>query len=138
MRTELARLVLLGAVTRLSCRPLFCLPLGVVPKKNGKLRLIHDLRRSTAQLHEPAHFKMEDLSVVAPQLESGDEMMTLDLDQATTTWRSTRPTASTLGFEWEGKYYVWNVLPFGLSSAPLVFTKVLRPVVAHLRRWACG
>ena len=34
-----------------------------------------------------------------------------------------------LGFEWRGKYFVFTVLPFGLSTAPYVFTKLLRPSV---------
>ena len=38
-----------------------------------------------------------------------------------------------LGFAWEGKFYVFTVLPFGLSTACYVFTKVLRPVVKHVR-----
>ena len=35
-----------------------------------------------------------------------------------------------LGFEWGGKYFV---LPFGLSTAPYVFTKLLRPLVGLWR-----
>ena len=34
-----------------------------------------------------------------------------------------------LGFEWEQRFYVFTVLPFGLASAPYVFTKLLRPLV---------
>ena len=38
-----------------------------------------------------------------------------------------------LGFKWMGKYYVFTVLPFGLSSAPYIFTKCLRPMVKYWR-----
>ena len=34
-----------------------------------------------------------------------------------------------LGFEWEHKHYVFTVLPFGLSTACYVFTKLMRPLV---------
>ena len=34
-----------------------------------------------------------------------------------------------LGFEWGGSFYAFVVLPFGLSSAPYVFTKMMRPLV---------
>ena len=34
-----------------------------------------------------------------------------------------------LGFEWEQHFYVLPVLPFGLASAPYVFTKLLCPPV---------
>ena len=38
-----------------------------------------------------------------------------------------------LGFQWEGKFYMFTVLPFGLSTACYIFTKLLRPVVKHIR-----
>ena len=38
-----------------------------------------------------------------------------------------------LRFQWKEKVYQFNCLPFGLSSAPWVFTKTTRPVVATLR-----
>ena len=39
-----------------------------------------------------------------------------------------------LQFVWEGKHYKFQCLPFGLSSAPRVFTKLLKPVVTLLRQ----
>ena len=38
-----------------------------------------------------------------------------------------------LGFAWEGHFYVFTVLPFGLSSACYMFTKLLRPLVRYWR-----
>lgn len=38
-----------------------------------------------------------------------------------------------LQFQWQSQLYQFKVLPFGLSLAPLVFTKVLRPFL----QWAC-
>ena len=38
-----------------------------------------------------------------------------------------------LQFQWEGVTYHYNALPFGLATAPRVFTKLLKPVLAHLR-----
>ena len=38
-----------------------------------------------------------------------------------------------LMFEWEGQYYQSTCLPNGLSSAPRVFTKILKAVDSHLR-----
>ena len=32
------------------------------------------------------------------------------------------------------KYFVFTVLAFGLSSTGYIFTKVVRPIVAHLRK----
>ena len=36
-------------------------------------------------------------------------------------------------FEYEGCRYSFNVLPFGLTSSPRIFYKVLKPVIIHLR-----
>ena len=38
-----------------------------------------------------------------------------------------------LSFRWKRKTYQFTCLPFGLSSAPRTFTKVMKPVVAFLR-----
>ena len=39
-----------------------------------------------------------------------------------------------LQFHWERKTYQFVCLPFGLTSAPRVFTKILKPVVGALRQ----
>ena len=36
-----------------------------------------------------------------------------------------------LGFSWQRAYYVFTVLPFGLSTACYMFTKLLRPLVSY-------
>lgn len=38
-----------------------------------------------------------------------------------------------LGFAWGGQFYVFTVLPFGLSTACYMFTKLLRPLVCYWR-----
>ena len=38
-----------------------------------------------------------------------------------------------LGFEWEGRFFYFTVLPFGLSPAPWLFTKVMGHCVRFLR-----
>ena len=42
-----------------------------------------------------------------------------------------------LGFKWDSNghvnYYVFTVLPFGLSTACYLFTKLMRPLVRHWR-----
>ena len=43
------------------------------------------------------------------------------------------PHCKYLGFAWEGHFYVFTVLPFGLSSACYMFTKLLRPLVRYWR-----
>ena len=42
-----------------------------------------------------------------------------------------------LSSQWEEKYYMFTCLPFSLSAAPRVFTKLLKPVVGFLRQVGC-
>ena len=56
-------------------------PLGVVPKKNGKLRMILDLRRLNSFVSTP-RFAMEDIRKVRPLLQAGDWMTSIDLKDA--------------------------------------------------------
>ena len=37
-----------------------------------------------------------------------------------------------LKFEWKGDYYQYTCLPNGLACAPRLFTKILKPIYAHL------
>ena len=37
-------------------------------------------------------------------------------------------------FEWNDKMYQFAILPNGLSSAPCIFTKILKPIYAQLRQ----
>ena len=39
-----------------------------------------------------------------------------------------------LCFSWRKQYYVFKVLPFGLASAPRIFTKLLKPVFDWFRQ----
>ena len=38
-----------------------------------------------------------------------------------------------LGFSWQSRFYVFTVLPFGLSSACYTFTKLVCPLVKYWR-----
>lgn len=44
-------------------------------------------------------------------------------------------TQQFFGFEFEGVYYVYTVLPFGWAASPLVYQTLARVVSRQLRRW---
>lgn len=39
-----------------------------------------------------------------------------------------------LGFPWNGTYWEFACLPFGIASAPRVFPKIVKPVIGLLRK----
>lgn len=39
-----------------------------------------------------------------------------------------------LRFQWRETTYEFTALPFGLSTTPYIFTKILRPVISYLRQ----
>ena len=61
-------------------------------------------------------------------------MVSIDLKDAYLSVPVTQEDRHFLRFMWDGTLYEFQCLPFGLSSAPRVFTKLLKPVVALLRR----
>ncbi len=121
-----------GAISGRERCPFACLPLGVVPKKNGKLRLIHDERYINAHMKVPK-FKNEGLDAVADMVESGDLLAKLDLKDSYYHIPIAPASRDYLGFEIDGEFFVWNVLPFGLAISPYVFVKTIRPTLQLLR-----
>ena len=104
----------------------------VIPKKGGQFRLVVNLRPLNRFI-EYQHFKLESIHLVRDLLQLGDWMVRLDLKDAyfaVPIWSGHRKY---LRFKWDGRAFEFKCLPFGLSSAPLVFTKLLRPVVGFLR-----
>ena len=76
---------------------------------------------------------MEGLHTARSLLRNGDFMMKLDLRDAYFAVPIHQDSRKYLRFLFEGMTFEFNCLPFGLSLAPRVFTRILRPVVAHLR-----
>lgn len=79
------------------------------------------------------HFKMEGLDLVKFIIRKGDWMVKIDLKDAYFTVPVATEHQKFLRFAWRGKFFQYVCLPFGLCSAPRVFTKMLKPVVAWLQ-----
>jgi hypothetical protein len=78
-------------------------------------------------------FRMEGLQTARSLLRSGDFMMKLDLKDAYYAIPVHEDSQKFLRFVFEGRMFEFQCLPFGLSSAPRTFTKMVHPVVARLR-----
>ena len=104
----------------------------LVPKGKGKWRLILNLKALNLYT-EHQHFKMEDIHCVKDLLNRGDYMCKLDLKDAYLSVPIAQCHRKYLKFAWQGTVYQYNVLPFGLATAPRAFTKLMKPALAHLR-----
>ena len=100
----------------------------LVPKPNGTYRMIIDLSHLN-DFVERISFKMDLLQTALGMLVPGAYMASLDLKDAYYSLLIHKYFRKFLGFQWKGRFYQFLCLPFGITIAPRVFTKVLKPVV---------
>ena len=107
-------------------------PLTVAYNKSGKPRLVLDCRHINQYLHV-FKFKYEDIKIAEAMFEKRSFIFTFVLKSVYHSICINNRSRSWLGFslQMDGKlrYFVFNSLPFGLSIAGHVFSKVLRVVV---------
>lgn len=112
-----------------------CNPLSVVSGR--KLRLVLDLSRSVNPFIQRFKFKYEGLPTLSVMFRENFWFFTFDLESGYHHLDINEKFWEYLGFSWsfEGvpRYFVFRVLPFGLSSACYLFTRMLRPFVARWR-----
>ena len=98
------------------------LPLGVAINSAGKRRIIWDGRHVNANPYKRP-LRMETLQREGRALfERSHYGGTADISSAYHHVDMAPESTPYLGFEWEGTFYCFDVLPFGLSSAPWLFT----------------
>ena len=120
-----------GAVTELQTPPegSFFSTLFLVPKKDGGQRPVINLKNLNSFINAP-HFKMEGIHTLKSLLRKGDWLVKVDLKDAYFSIPISRQHRRFLCFQFNNKLYQFNCLPFGLASAPWVFTKTLKPIAA--------
>lgn len=104
----------------------------LVPKPDGSSRLILNLK-SLNRFITTEHFKLEDLRTARDLMFPDCRMATLDLKDAYYLVPIDKSSRKYLRFRFQGVLFEFTCLPFGLSTAPYVFTKIMKPVVSHLR-----
>lgn len=123
----------MGAISPVKRKKLTIInPIGIVPKKNGKKRMIIDMRFVNSFMKVPK-FKLEDLRTAINLMEPLDWMIKIDLQDGYFHAPIHQKYRRFLGFTWQGKTFQYNVLPFGMAISPLCFTKFLRPMVQFFR-----
>ena len=131
---EILRLRKEGCVERWSERPHMVCGLKVVPKAGKKkFRLVHNLAPVNDEAVEEPPCRFDGWPAVKRQLRRGDRLAKMDLRAGYHHLRLHPDSRTYCGFEFQGEFFVWNVLPLGLSMSPRVFTKTMAPVVASWR-----
>ena len=102
------------------------------PKKDGSHRLILNLKRLNHYV-EYHHFKMETFQNVLQLIKPHCWMAVIDLRDAYYSVPICTKERKYLRFQHNGALYEFVCLPNGLSSAPRIFTKLLKPVFSKLR-----
>lgn len=122
-----------GAVK--TCEPSrnqFISSIFLVPKPDGSFRFILNLK-SLNKFITTEHFKLEDLRTARDLMSPDCYMATLDLKDAYYMVSIHENDRKYLRFRFKGVLYEFTCLPFGLNTAPYVFTKIMKPVVSQLR-----
>ena len=114
------------------CADQFISRLFLVQKKDKSFRPVINLKPLNTFIQKE-HFKMEEASMIKDLLQAGDWMCSLDFKDAYLAVPIAKEHCKYLRFLWSGRILEFPCLPFGLCSAPRVFTKLLRPVMAYLR-----
>ena len=109
----------------------------VEKKESGKFRVILNVK-GLNEFVEKHHIKMDTLLSALALIEQGDWMTSIDFTDAYYSIPIDKEFRKFLKFEFEGVLYHYNVLPFGLSSAPRLFTKVLKVPLSVLREKGGG
>ena len=136
VESEIQKMLKTEAISRVPHKPQVVSPLFVV-RNTEKARLIINLSRLNESLICP-RFKYEDLGFVKKIITPQGFLAKFDMKSGYHHIAIKKEYRKYLGFAWkndrgEVEYYIFNVLPFGLSPAPFIFTKIFRPLIALWR-----
>lgn len=131
-----SELLISGRVLEVPFKPLVVNPLTVSVNRSGKKRLILDLRHINQYIWKEK-MRFEDVKLALEYVKKGTHMFKFDLTSGYHHIDNAPEHQTFLGFSLNQgnniKYYVFTVLPFGLSSSGFIFTKVLRELVKYWR-----
>ena len=108
-------------------------PIFTRPKKDGSHRMILNLKNLNQDI-ECHHFKMDTLLTALTLITPGCYMASIDLKDAYYSVPIDEQNKKFLCFMWDRQLWQFDCLPNGLALAPRKFTKLLKPVFAHLRQ----
>ena len=110
----------------------FISPIFLLKKKNGEYRMMLNLK----ELNESIvyhHFKMDTFESALKLIRPNCSMALIDIRHAYYSVFMAESDQVKLRFERPGKLYQFMVLPNGISCAPHLYTKLMKPIYASLR-----
>ena len=106
--------------------------LFLVAKCSGEKRPVINLQPLNSFVSNKK-FRMESILLLKDILKPNSFLTKIDLKDAFYSVHIANKLRKYLQFIYHNKLYQFCVLPFGISSAPRVFSKILKPVIALLR-----
>ena len=135
VETAITELLTTGRVREVDRPPWVVNPLSV-STKGDKNRLILDLRHVN-QFVIKQKIKFDDWKVMEHFLTPQGYLFSFDIKQGYHHIEMAPDSVEYLGFSWnfngEVRFFVFLVLPFGLTSAPFIFTKIIRVLIKYWR-----
>ncbi|CAG2212660.1 unnamed protein product [Mytilus edulis] len=104
----------------------------VRPKKDGTYRVILNLKQLNLDI-EQIHFKMETFKTAITNITQNCWFGSVDLKDAYYSVSINEKDRKYLRFYWNEVLYEYTCLPNGLTTAPRIFTKILKVVFSKLR-----
>ena len=109
-------------------------PIFTVPKKDSEEhRMILNLKELN-KLVTYYHFKMDTFETALKLIKKNNFMASVDLRHAYYSVPIAIEHQKYLRFMWKNKVFQYTCLPNGVSCAPRIFTKLLKPVYSTLRK----
>ena len=132
--SEIEKLLTKNAIVKCHENPIQCISnIFLTPKKDGGFCMILNLKSFNDYVLKQK-FKMETIDHILAAMTQGCFMTIVDVSDAYLTSPVSRLYWHFLKFKWHGQLCMYVVLPFGLISAPRLFTKVLKSLVTHLHK----
>ncbi len=108
-------------------------PIFARPKQDGSLRLVINLKGLNKHL-DKIHFKMDTLKTAIQLVKKGCFFGSVDLKDAYYSVPVAPESQKLLKIQWQGELLQFTSMPNGLSPAPRIFTKLMKPPLSSIRK----
>ena len=128
IQKEVNELLAKGAIEPSSSGAGFYSSMFMVPKHTGGLHPILNLKHFNSFIYIPS-LKMPTFKNIWQLIQQGDFAFSIDIQDAYLHVPIVKHYGHFLHFVWHNVPYKWKVLPFGLATAPRLFTSLMKPIL---------